>query len=811
MKQKKGFLLLILFAVCGILHINARTELTLEKGWKFAKGDFQGAMKPDFNDLSWQSVNVPHDWAIYGPFDKNIDMQVVRIEQNNEKKATEKTGRTGALPYTGVGWYRTKFNVPDYTQGKKVLLLFDGAMSRANVFVNGYKVGEWGYGYNSFYFDITPFIKEDELINLAVRLENLEESSRWYPGAGLYRDVHVIITEQTSIDQWGTFVTTPQVNKDQAKVSLKTEIAIPHTGLKLKTEIVDRNNKIVASGTTSTLFGECFEQSFLLESPELWSPETPSLYTAESKLYDGDKLIDTYSTKFGVRTISFTPLNGFQLNGVTRKFKGVCLHHDQGPIGTAINKSALRHQLTILKDMGCDAIRTSHNMPAHELLDLCDEMGFMVMDEAFDEWRKPKCKNGYNLFFDEWAEKDMVNFIRRDRNHPSIVMWSIGNEVPEQSYKDGSRVAYFLREIVHREDPTRPVTAGLDRVDHAIQYQFAATLDVPGLNYRLPRYQTAYDLLPQGFILGSETASTISSRGVYKFPAQKGKDVRYPDHQCTSYDLESCNWSNLPDEDWMWQDDKKWVIGEFVWTGFDYLGEPTPYDDMWPSRSSYFGIIDLAGIPKDRYYLYRSRWNNKTSTLHILPHWNWKGREGQVTPVFVYTSYPEAELFLNGRSQGKIRKGTADLERYRLMWNNVKYEPGTLKVVAYDEKGAVAEEKEIKTSDKPAKIVLNTDRTVLTADGKDIAFVTVSVTDKNGIEVPDATNQLNFKVKGAGKYRAACNGDATSLEQFHMPTMKLFSGKLVILVQSSDKEGDITLEVSGKELKTGKLLLNSKK
>ena len=811
MKQTKGFLLLILFAVCGIIQISARTEITLDKGWKFAKGDFESAMKPEFDDLSWQSVTVPHDWAIYGPFDKNIDMQVVRIEQNNEKKATEKTGRTGALPYTGVGWYRLKFQIPEYTPGKKALLLFDGAMSRANVFVNGYKVGEWGYGYNSFYFDITPFIKEGESINLAVRLENLEESSRWYPGAGLYRDVHVIITEQTSIDQWGTFITTPIVTGDQAKVTLKSKIAIPHTGLKIKTDIRDSNNKIVASGSTNTLFGECFEQSFLLESPELWSPETPSLYTAESKLFDGDKLIDTYSTTFGVRTISYTPQNGFQLNGVTRKFKGVCLHHDQGPIGTAINKSALRRQLTILKDMGCDAIRTSHNMPAHELLDLCDEMGFMVMDEAFDEWKKSKCKNGYNLFFDEWAEKDLVNFIRRDRNHPSIVMWSIGNEVPEQSYKDGSRVAYFLREIVHREDPTRPVTAGMDRVDHAIQYQFAATLDVPGLNYRLPRYQTAYDLLPQGFILGSETASTISSRGVYKFPAQKGKDVRYPDHQCSSYDLEACNWSNLPDEDWMWQDDKKWVIGEFVWTGFDYLGEPTPYDDMWPSRSSYFGIIDLAGIPKDRYYLYRSRWNKETSTLHILPHWNWKGREGQVTPVFVYTSYPEAELFINGKSQGKIKKGTADLERYRLMWNNVKYEPGTLKVVAYDAKGAVAEEKEIKTSDKPAKIVLNSDRTVLTADGKDIAFVTVSVVDKNGIEVPDAANQLNFKVKGAGKYRAACNGDATSLEQFHMPNMKLFSGKLVVLVQSSDKEGDITLEVSGKELKTGKLLLNSKK
>jgi beta-galactosidase len=811
MKQTKGLLLFILFIVCGFFQSHARTKLTLENGWKFAKGDFPNAMKPDFDDASWQSVTVPHDWAIYGPFDKKIDMQVVRIEQNNEKKATEKTGRTGALPYVGVGWYRLKFDIPDYAQGKKVLLLFDGAMSRANVFVNGYKVGEWGYGYNSFYFDISPYLKAGEKVDLAVRLENLEESSRWYPGAGLYRDVHVIMTEQTSIDQWGTFITTPVVNGDMAKISLKSKIAIPHTGLKLKTDIRDRNNKIVASGSTNTLFEDCFDQTFLLENPQLWSPETPSLYTAESKLFDGENLIDTYTTTFGVRTINYSPDKGFQLNGVTRKFKGVCLHHDQGPIGTAINKSALKRQLTILKDMGCDAIRTSHNMPAHELLDLCDEMGFMVMDEAFDEWKKPKCKNGYNLFFDDWAEKDLVNFIRRDRNHPSIVMWSIGNEVPEQSYKDGSKVAYFLREIVHREDPTRPVTAGMDRVDHAIQYQFAATLDVPGLNYRLPRYQTAYDLLPQGFILGSETASTISSRGIYKFPAQKGKDVRYPDHQCSSYDLEACNWSNLPDEDWMWQDDKKWVIGEFVWTGFDYLGEPTPYDDMWPSRSSYFGIIDLAGIPKDRYFLYRSRWNKEVNTLHILPHWNWKGREGQITPVYVYTNYPEAELFLNGKSQGKIRKGTADLERYRLMWNDVKYEPGTLRVVAYNEKGDVAEDKVIKTSDKPAKIILKSDRTGLTADGKDLAFVTVSVVDKNGIEVPDATNQLVFKVKGAGKYRAACNGDATSLEQFHLPTMKLFSGKLVVLLQSSEKEGDITLEVSGKDLKSGKLILTSKK
>ncbi|MDP4278630.1 MAG: DUF4982 domain-containing protein, partial [Bacteroidota bacterium] len=557
------------------------------------------------------------------------------------------------------------------------------------------------------------------------------------------------------------------------------------------------------------LFGSTFDQQLMIQTPSLWSPETPSLYTAVTKLFAGGRLIDSCSTRFGIRSISFSAETGFQLNGITRKIKGVCLHHDLGPIGTAVNVSAIRRQLTILKDMGCDAIRTSHNMPAHELLDLCDEMGFMVMDEAFDEWKQPKCKNGYNRLFDAWAEKDLVNFVRRDRNHPSIILWSIGNEVPEQSLRNGSRVAHFLRDIIHREDPTRLVTSGMDRVDLAIANQFAATLDVPGLNYRLPKYQLAYDLLPQGFILGSETASTVSSRGIYKFPAQPGKEVKYADHHCSSYDLEACSWSNLPDEDWAWQDDKKWVVGEFVWTGFDYLGEPTPYDANWPSRSSYFGICDLAGLPKDRYYLYRSRWNPTAQTLHVLPHWNWKGREGQVTPVYVYTNYPEAELFVNGKSQGRLKKGTTGLERYRLMWQNVLYEPGTLKVIAYDAQGEVVASKEIKTAGKPARIVLNADRTELNADGKDLSFVTVRVVDKDGNDCPDATNQLFFKVKGAGTYRAACNGDQTSLEQFQLPAMKLFSGKLVVLVQSTEKAGSITLEVTGRNIQSGKLTLVS--
>jgi len=802
-------LLTLALATC-CMPIAARTSITLEKGWKFTKGDPAGAMRPNYKDASWENVTVPHDWAIYGPFDKNIDKQVVAIVQNGEKTATEKTGRTGALPYIGVAWYRKSFDLPDFKQGGKVTLLFDGAMSRATVYVNGSNVGNWGYGYNSFYFDITPFIQPGQPVNLAVRLENLEESSRWYPGAGLYRNVHVIVTPQTSVETWGTTLTTPVVTAQLAKVRLQTRIAKPVSDMTLVTEIKDPAGNIVETSSTNQLFGNEFEQLFAVKNPKLWSPETPSLYTAVSTLKLGDDIIDTYSTRFGIRSINFSPEKGFQLNGITRKFKGVCLHHDLGPIGSAVNVAALRRQLSIMKDMGCDAIRMTHNMPAPEMLELCDEMGFMVMDEAFDEWKQPKCKNGYNLFFDEWAEKDMVNFIHRDRNHPSIVMWSIGNEVPEQGLTDGSRVACFLQNIVHREDPTRPVTSGVNMAEDAIKHQFMAKLDIPGLNYRLPMYQKTYDLMPQGFLLGSETASTVSSRGVYKFPVKVGKGVIYPDAQSSSYDVEACSWSNLPDEDWMWQDDKNWVIGEFVWTGMDYLGEPSPYDQIWPSRSSYFGICDLAGIPKDRFYLYRSRWNKNEPTLHILPHWNWEGREGELTPVFVYTSYPEAELFVNGKSQGRLKKGKEGLERYRLMWNEVKYEPGSLKVIAYDAQGKAAAEKTIKTAGKPARILLKADRTQLEANGKDLSFVTVSVVDKDGNECATATNQLNFKVRGAGSYRAACNGDATSLELFHLPTMKLFSGKLVVLVQSSEKSGDIMLEVNGKGLKTGRQVLQSK-
>ena len=802
------FSFLIIYIFCFYTEAQNREVLNLQSDWKFSKGNHPNAVLTDFDDSLWESITVPHDWAIYGPFDKEVDKQTVAIEQNGEKIASEKTGRTGALPYIGEAWYRTKFELSNFNENNKVLIVFEGAMSEPEVFLNGKKVGEWKYGYSYFYFDITDFINSSNENVLAVKLNNVGLSSRWYPGAGLYRKVNVILKDKASIDQWGTFITTPLVTSEMAQVNVKTQVS--GKNLRLVTDILDADGNKLTSNEAQTLFDNQFIQNIAIEKPKLWSPESPYLYKAVSKLYVGSDLKDEITTTFGIRDIKYDPKTGFSLNGKIRKFKGVCLHHDLGPIGTAVNKSALRRQLRILKDMGCDAIRSSHNMPSIEQLELCDEMGFMFLAESFDEWAKPKVENGYNRFFKDYAEKDVVNLVQATRNHPSIVMWSAGNEVPDQWGSEGVKRAKWLQDIFHREDPTRLVTVGMDQVKATMETGFGALLDVPGLNYRDHLYEEAYEKFPQGFILGSETASTVSSRGVYKFPVEKASMKTYDDFQCSSYDLEYCSWSNLPEDDFVLQDDKPWVIGEFVWTGFDYLGEPTPYDEAWPSRSSYFGINDLAGLPKDRYYLYRSRWNTEAPTLHILPHWNWEGREGETTPVFVYTSYNSAELFLNGKSLGIQKKNKGSKQsRYRLMWMDVSYEPGTLKVVAFDDNGNPVEEKEVQTAGKPYQLKFDPDVKTIKANGEDLAFVTVSVVDKNGIPCPTASNQLEFKVKGKGTYRAACNGDATSLELFHLPTMKLFNGKLVVLVQSTNEAGDIELIVTGKGLKTTKLSLTS--
>lgn len=808
MFTKQTALLLTLMVSQIISFAQVRHVTELKDNWKFFKGKNDQAFEKDFNDKKWQSVSVPHDWAIYGPFDKEIDKQVVAITQNGEKIPSEKTGRTGSLPYIGEGWYRNQFTLPEYKKGQKVLILFEGAMSEPKVFLNGKKVGEWNYGYNYFYFDITESVLAGQKNLLAVHLTNRGESSRWYPGAGLYRKVQVIVKNQASIDQWGTSVTTPLITADLAKVNIKTKVT--GDGLRLVTQILNADGGVVASNEEQTLFANQFEQNIAVKSPRLWSPEDPYLYTAVTKLYEGNVLQDELKTRFGIRQISYKPNVGFSLNGKVRKFKGVCLHHDLGPLGAAINISALRRQLRILKDMGCDAIRSAHNMPSIEQLELCDEMGFMFIAESFDEWARPKVKNGYNRYFKTDAEKDIVNLVHATRNHPSIVMWSSGNEVPDQHGAEGVKRAKWLQEIFHREDPTRPVTVGMDQVKATMSSGFGALLDIPGLNYRTHLYEDAFKSFPQGFILGSETASTVSSRGVYKFPVVKASEKTYSDLQSSSYDLEYCSWSNLPEDDFVLEDDKPWVIGQFVWTGFDYLGEPTPYDNSWPSRSSYFGINDLAGLPKDRFYLYRSKWNTKDETLHILPHWNWKGREGETTPVFVYTNYDSAELFVNGKSMGVQKKHNATPQnRYRLMWMDVKYQPGELRVVAYDKDGKPAKEEKVVTAGEPYKIILSPDRTTISADGDDISFVTVSVVDKAGNLCPLATDQLKFKVDGNGVFRAACNGDATSTEQFHLPTMKLFSGKLVVLVQSNEKAGAIKLSVTGKNLKAGVVEINS--
>ena len=794
-----------------------RQETTLTEGWLFSQ-----------DQQTWQNVCVPHDWAIAGPFDKKWDLQKVRIEQNGEKEATEKSGRSGALPWIGEGHYKRNIQIP--AGCKHAELMFDGAMAEPTVYLNGQKAGYWAYGYNTFRVDITPMMKAGDNL-LEVHLKNVEESSRWYPGAGIYRPVKLIITGDDRIDPWKTFIRTTQLCASQAVVDVTVGTGSPlaaHQGFEI--EVRDAKGKLVGHEHCSEISdsGEA-NLSFTIQEPHPWSPETPYLYTAHIKYMQNGQLLDEVKQKFGIRTVKVSKEGGFQLNGVTRKIKGVCLHHDLGPLGAAVNKAALIRQIKTMKDMGCDAIRTSHNMPSQMQMDICDSLGMMVMAESFDMWLYPKCKNGYARFFEDWWKKDIENLILANRNHPSIIMWSIGNEIPEQGSAQGKEISENLQNACHSLDPTRPVTQGLDHAEASIKSGVATTMDVPGFNYRVHKYQNSIGQLPQGFLLGSETASTVSSRGVYKFPVEVTDNSQYAswapsydpqailkaDGQCSSYDLEYCSWSNLPDDDWVWQDDKDWVIGEFVWTGYDYLGEPTPYDEYWPSRSSYFGICDLAGLPKDRYWLYRSRWNKDEHTIHLLPHWTWglskkdKGnRIGKVTPVYCYTDYPTGELFVNGKSQGKISKNPAErLDRYRLRWNNVKYEPGEIKVVVYDAQGNKAGEQTVKTAGKPAALKLEAwtqNSSLLKPNGDDLAFITVSLTDADGTLIPQADDQLTFEVTGAGSFEAVCNGDATSLESFKAPTMKLFNGQLVVVVRSSKEAGTLTLKVTDEKLKLSK-------
>ena len=798
--NKHYFPRIAMMVMTGVIAVGLNAErhtTTLNEGWQFTKGVPSA-------DTQWQNVRIPHDWAIYGPFDRNNDLQVVAVEQNGETEKTEKTGRTGGLPFIGKGSYRTVIDVPD-TTGRALTLVFDGAMSNAHVKVNGKELAYWPYGYNSFYVDITDAVHPGKN-DVEVDLENFERASRWYPGAGLYRNVHLVNTDKVHIPVWGTYVTTPKVTKDYASVRLEVKIAGLNDGQKamVATEILSPAGDVVAKNSSEFVYhGQKDFQNFLVNRPELWSPKLPKLYTARTTVSVDGKVVDSYDTRFGIRSIEYVPEKGFFLNGELTKFRGVCNHHDLGPLGAAVNRSALRHQIELLKDMGVNAIRTSHNMPAPELVELCDEMGVMLMIEPFDDWSfRPKSPNGYGSYFNEWAERDITNMVEHYRNSPSVVMWSIGNEVPSQWGPGGVKELTMLQDLVHKLDPTRPVTCGMDQIRAVLDNGFAAALDIPGFNYKPQFYEEAYEKLPQKLILGSETASTVSSRGVYHFPIEfkEHNHVTHPDHQSSSYDNESCIWSNTPDIDFAMDDDKDYVIGQFVWTGFDYLGEPSPYDtDAWPNHSSVFGIIDLASLPKDRYYLYRSKWNEESPTLHILPHWNWKGREGKVTPIFVYTSYPKAELFITGKSQGVREKNDSTYQnRYRLMWNETVYEPGEVKVVAYDDNGNAVAEESIKTAGKPHHFVVTPNRESLKADGDDLVYFTVQVADKNGNIVPTDDRLVKFKVDGAGAFEATANGDPTCLLPFQNPEMKLFSGAATAIARSGKTPGTLRFRVTAK-------------
>ncbi|HXY38824.1 MAG TPA: beta-galactosidase GalB [Vicinamibacteria bacterium] len=759
-----------------------------DHGWRFQKGELPGAERPDFADGSWRTLDLPHDWAIEGPFDPTI------------------SPHQGSLPAYGVAWYRKHFTVPAAARGRFYSIEFDGAMSNARVFLNGHELGGRPYGYISFGFDLTPGLVFGGENLIAVRLAPERDSSRWYPGAGIYRHVWIDAAGPVQVARWGTYVTTPGASEASASVSVRTELRSHETQpapVTLETAILDAAGKEVARTSTAATVATATETvpvQLTLTKPRLWEQEQPYLYTAVSTVKRGSDVLDRYVTPFGIRTIEYGPQKGFLLNGKSVRFQGVCNHHDLGALGSAVNRRALERQLEILRRMGTNAIRTSHNPPAPELLELADRMGFLVMDEAFDMWRIPKVKNGLAKFFDEWADTDLRDMLRRDRNHPSVVMWSIGNEIPEQETADGWKVAKRLADICHREDPTRPTTAALDNSDQAIANHLAEQLDIPGFNYKARQYARYVKEHPQWTMVATETASCVSSRGVYHLPIEKYQ--KHPSLQLTSYDVIAPPWAYCPDVEFAALEASPQILGEFVWTGFDYIGEPTPYfNDKdssktdWPSRSSYFGILDLAGFPKDRFYLYQSRWT-KAPMVHLLPHWNWAGREGQAIPVFAYTNAEAVELFLNGRSLGRKVKGAENVTipvgksasdeptfstKYRVEWQ-VPYAPGELKAVAYSGAQAVASDV-VRTAGAPARLVVSPDRQQIRADGDDLSFLTVRVEDKDGNLVPGADNLVRFKVSGPATIAGVDNGNAATVEPFQADQRKAFSGMALLILR----------------------------
>jgi beta-galactosidase len=790
-----------------------RQMMDFNEGWRFARfgampdgsciDEPAGLEVSDLDDSGWRQLDLPHDWGIEGPFREELE------------------NRTGKLPWAGIGWYRKRFTVPEKDAGKRIFIDFDGAMSETQVWLNGEYIGEWPYGYTSFRLDLSRHIRPGRENVIAVRLDNKPESSRWYPGGGIYRNVRLVKTHPVHVEHWGVFVTTPEVSEERATVRVQTEI----TGGDALTEMV---HEIIGTGVS----GSGADCSMQLDSPGLWSLESPNLYTLKTTVRHQGEVVDTIETIFGVRSIEYTA-EGFFLNGKKVRMNGVCQHHDLGPLGAAINTRALERQIEILQEMGCNAIRTAHNPPAPELLDLCDRMGILVQVEAFDCWKKSKARNDYARFFPKWHEKDLRAMVRRDRNHPSVVMWSTGNEVREMKIQADAPVSQMLTDIIKSEDTTRPVTFGCNAPQAGFN-GFQKTADIFGYNYKPYLYEGFRAQNPERPLYGSETASTVSSRGEYFFPVSEDKHMGQGGwFQVSSYDLTAPPWANRPDIEFAAQDRFPWVIGEFVWTGFDYLGEPTPYnkditnllnfsdpeerrrmeeelrklDGNIPSRSSYFGIVDLCGFKKDRFYMYQARWRPELRIAHILPHWNWPERIGEVTPVHVYTSGDEAELFLNGTSLGRRKRGPYE---YRLRWDDVIYQPGELKVVAYRD-GKLWTEQVQQTTGPAAVIRLEADRSMINADGADLSFVTVRVTDKDDLPVPRSHNRIKFTLDGPGEIIAVGNGDAASHEPFQATERKVFNGMALVIVRSIKGEpGTIRLTAASEGLRSTSIDLTTK-
>jgi beta-galactosidase len=810
MFNKNLFLIFAFLMGAQISYPQERITAELKDGWKFSKGQIDSAYQKSFDDSDWQSVALPHDWAIEGPF------------------AIDGDGNTGKLPWRDEGWYRKKLKLPDHFKSKRLYLLFDGVMAFPAVYINGQLAGRWDYGYNSFYLDITNFIDFDDENTLAIHVDTRKHESRWYPGAGIYRKIQMIAVNPVHIDIWGTTITTPILKPQYADVRIATTINnYSQTDHEIKVEhliLSAAKSKVTAAEVVKKVSANqkrMIEATLTILDPVRWDIENPHLYTLVTNIYQENKLVDSATSTFGVRDIRFTADNGFYLNDKRVQFKGVCLHHDQGPLGAAFNVRAMERQLEIMKSMGCNAVRTSHNVAAPELLDLCDKMGLLVLDEVFDKYdRKADIVDTTN--FEDFAHRNIRNFVKRDKNHPSIFLWSVGNEIGDVQFNENNgfyRLQTMLN-YIKKYDNTRPTTLVCDRTESAKLRHFDF-YDVHCWNYGR-RYSLARQLEPNKSVIISESASTVSTRGFYEFPLPEKKTDFTKSMQVSSYDLNAPNWAEIADDDFMWQQDEPYIAGEFVWTGFDYLGEPTPYDNYMmrmlgitgkeASKSSYFGIVDLCGIPKDRYYLYKSHWKPEETTIHILPHWNWDDRIGKNVPVFVYTNGDCAELFLNGKSLGKKcknPKSEKSIERFRLIWKDVAYAPGVLKAVAY--KGEVKiGESIVKTASEPYRLQLTPDRKVIQADGADLSYILIEAIDKNGNNCPLANNKIDIELDGAGKTAGIGNGNPQSMNPFQSSSIDLFYGKAMLIVQSKTNKGTIAVKATSDGLKDAKVTIQTK-